>query len=732
MMVEFADTFPYRDNPFTGRKNSFTVEDLEAIRDAARRNRIEIIPYLQIISHDNWLQSHPRYWEEIAEGKPRKPWSSASCPLRPLPRKLNKMAIREQIEFFKPRRFMISLDEIIQCPWAKCPLCRKHSGHDLLRDVTVEYTEEVLKYGVTPMIFHDQFFPGEQLQGDDILPLLDKRVNVCNWDYSEFMRTPRWKFLKSTGLALSAMSYSRSPNNLKRLPQELVKQHLDGSFVSFWGTLRNPADNPNGATGVARAGYTNGGNYDWNPEAPAPAAQTFDAAVETMRLIAPEKLIASPELVYAPIPIDNAFNTRLGADPFFPMLDGATAAKVGKELAALPEKFRFAAEADGSCFAVVVGTLSQEARSVTIPVGGVRAEVLSLLCAASAPRNANAGTSRKEIGGFTVRFEDGSSVPIKLRRQVGLMEWNSVASNGFNTRFVNRFNDRRGALAGLFSHDWLNPFPQKPIKEIVWEAAEKDYGFSVALFAVSAANRGKAPILPAPAASGKPAPADRMPDPTTPPPMAEKISILSSDSVAICDFTGGLPKGARVNFTGITDGGKLRWSVVSDPGAPTTGAKVLKMEIPAVKPGMRVLPQLFVTVPVDGKMLAGKKVRSLFFEAKIDDFSITRRCAAYLFRHKDPVKAWYHFESGRADNGWHRFAIPIDQMRDESGGDSLESVTAFRFSIFFTPLMHATTIRLGPVGFSPRVVETPQTLRIEKVPDDPQEPVSPLAHVIDL
>ena len=59
-------------------------------------------------------------------------------------------------------------------------------------------------------------------------------------------------------------------------------------------------------------------------------------------------------------------------------------------------------------------------------------------------------------------------------------------------------------------------------------------------------------------------------------------------------------------------------------------------------------------------------------------------------------------------------------------------MTTFRFSIFFTPLLETTTVRLGPVGLSPRVVKNPQTLRIEKVPEDPKEPVPLFSHVIDL
>ncbi len=67
MMLEFGEKFPYKNNPFTKRPNAYSIEDVEAIRAAAKRHHIEIIPLLQIITHDEWLHAHPRYKEEIAE-----------------------------------------------------------------------------------------------------------------------------------------------------------------------------------------------------------------------------------------------------------------------------------------------------------------------------------------------------------------------------------------------------------------------------------------------------------------------------------------------------------------------------------------------------------------------------------------------------------------------------------------------------------------------------------------
>ena len=58
-------------------------------------------------------------------------------------------------------------------------------------------------------------------------------------------------------------------------------------------------------------------------------------------------------------------------------------------------------------------------------------------------------------------------------------------------------------------------------------------------------------------------------------------------------------------------------------------------------------------------------------------------------------------------------------------------MTHFRFRIFFSSLMYATTVRLGPVGLSPRRLESPPALRIEKVADSPETEV-PFRSLLDL
>ena len=188
MMLEFGEKFPYKENPFTNRDNAYSIEDVTAIREAAKRHHIEIIPTLQIVTHDEWLHAHPLYKQEIAEDPKRTGWSTATCHRSFLGREVQLMAIREQIEFFKPKYFNLSMDELDNQPWGICKRCRDYDVKELWRDAVLLYTGEVLKLGVTPILYHDMFYPGKPGGGVELLPRIDKRVIFCNWDYGLQLR----------------------------------------------------------------------------------------------------------------------------------------------------------------------------------------------------------------------------------------------------------------------------------------------------------------------------------------------------------------------------------------------------------------------------------------------------------------------------------------------------------------------------------------------------------------
>ena len=79
LLIGFFDNFPYEDSPFTKRKSTYTKEDIAKIKAAAKRNHMEIIPKLQVISHASWMLSHRDWPGEFYEGPAEKPHGTLYC-----------------------------------------------------------------------------------------------------------------------------------------------------------------------------------------------------------------------------------------------------------------------------------------------------------------------------------------------------------------------------------------------------------------------------------------------------------------------------------------------------------------------------------------------------------------------------------------------------------------------------------------------------------------------------
>ena len=722
VQLELAEFFPYAKNPFTKRTGKFLPEDVEALKAAAKRNHLEIYPYLKIISHDMWVHAHPRYWQEMAEGIPRESkWASASCPLKPLPREIYRMAIREHVECFKPRFFFIGLDEVAQCPWGECELCRKHTKHDLLRMISHEYTNEVLKYGVQPVIDFDQYYPGLPMEGEKILPELDRRVIVCNWDYAEVIKPERFGYFRKLGFPLLGASSAIRINNLKSMP--LAQQKLgitDGIIVTHWGTWRK-LDDPMKVTPAGLAGFSDGANYAWNPEAIAPAGQSFDPARETLRIYAPELTVDPAQYRYAALPLDRAFNAKLGREAGFPLTDAALAAKLKAELAATREKFHLATASDGGYFAVKAGAGQGETKSAAVDLGGVRAETLSLLAAAGFPGDTPKKYDRSRLGTLRFTYADGTYEELPLRLTVEMNHWNATES-GFSLRFVNRFNDKRGALAGLFAFDWKNPHPERPLASLTLTAAGT-YEIPLALFAVSAGNRVAA-VAPA-APPDDAAVAARLTEWSRGYYEAAAASERGSrnDTVIFTAASGKIPKNAKIGLT-VKAEGRLGKSAVDDPTAPTPG-KVMRFDIPRNAEGVKQRQRLVIDIACDfGKI--GGEVKTLIFDYKMASGKVISNPACYIGGPVGgPSFSKIPFWERRAEDGrWYTARVQVDRMRHENGELKLAEANRVRLSIFFVPLAEPTTVWFGPVRLSTERANSAPQLRIEKIPaaGDPEMP----------
>ena len=729
MMLEFGETFPYKNNPFTDRIKSYSLSDLEAIRAAAKRHHIEIIPTLQIITHDEWLHTHPQYKKEIAEEPKRTGWSTATCHMSQLGREVQLMAIREQIEFFKPKYFNLSMDELDNQPWGVCPRCRNFEVKDLWRDATLFYTDEVLKHGVIPILYHDMYYPGKPGDGVALLPKLDKRVTFCNWDYGLELRKSRFPFFKSRGFQLFSMTYCSRMDNMRVMPLEVLEQGCDGVFLAFWGHFRY-ASNPKLSTSIGLAGFVLGGCYEWSPDMPAHAGLTFDPAWEALRLIVPKMAVEAPaDVKFAPLPLDSAYNVKLGRDRRFPMSDAKVVSRMRADLLRSAEKFHLGASPDDGYFALVSGG-GVEPGKVSIPVNG-KAEWIGV--------NALAGATPYYVSGLpvvatlTVCYEDGTTAAIPLEYKTNLPFWNNEGG-GYGVRCVSRFNDTRGALAGMYARNWKNPNPEKIIREIVFSAPEKCV-VPVALLGISLGN-GVATAAPDDRAA-----AGRVKDWLTSE-AKRPISLDTPGSLAV--YAGGKIKNARISLSarpntkaqasGLVSGkrskpdscfvGKFHYEIAKDPKFPERG-KVLKLSIPALKPEYADLrPRLVVDIKFDRSKI--KDIRSMFLEYRVTHPWFNEWPAVY-FMSSEPFGAavFSGYHEGRRDRNWHHVVFPYHKFKPDPRLD-LKIADTIRLSFFMRELSEPSEVYIGVVGISPLDGTINMPLRGEKVPEKPGEEVGEL------
>ena len=693
MAMAFEDNFPYKDNPFTARKlRTLSREQFEAIRAAARRHHIEIIPSLQVITHDKWLRSHPKYWTDIAEDPKRKDWSSASCPLKPLPKELYCKAIREQIEFFQPKAMVIHLDEISLCPWGVCELCRKHGKYELWRDVTLFYTKEVLKYGVTPLVAYDQYYPYNlnKIKGYRMLPDLDRRIVFGNWDYRPRVGNARFDYFRQQGFPVAGSSYCLALNNTRNMPRKLVEYGLDRCTATYWGSFKGFYDPKRGAP-EGWAGVVTAGAWQWNPETPAAEKLPFDPAWELWRrsfpVFAPTAAFAAADELAAsrPLAIGSVFNARIGKDDEFPLFDLAVAAKLRAELLRTPERFALSADMDGMVHAAVA---RPGAAAVEVPVDA-KVRLLSFLVTGGLTVDPPYRLSQPHYGDIEIVYADGGSEKVPLQYRRNLNHWASDVS-GCGIRFVNRFNDRDGALASLYAIDWRNPKPERPVAA-VRVSMKKEARLPLALFAVSAAADELPPRQPIAFVPSKPLPEYAG--------AFRRIAPGVEGVVGLCDLSQGIPESIRLVTPGsFTATPKM--SVAVDPLDPARG-KVLRIDVPACDPKR---PKDRGRIAVDFFIDRGKvkgELRSLCFDCRVENPEFVDRPACYLGTANEKgtyVLLNYLGIGGRFDDRWHHIQISADAMEHEGRKPTPNEVDKVRVSFFLAEHFHPTTIWIGGVG----------------------------------
>ena len=682
LLVGFFDNFPYEDTPFTKRKKTYTKDDIAKIIAAAKRNHIEIIPKLQVISHAGWMLSHRDWPGEFYEGPADKPHGTLYCPASPKALELVKKMVRKTAETFKPRYFHLGLDEILLGKYPMCPKCLAADPTQQIVNHVRPIKDMLTDMGIQTIIYHDDYFGSSNPQKRKPVSItqvpekLGKDIMINSWEYEASPSRRIGDKIRQRGFKdLVYMSFAIDVDNCWKLPKVAYQVKSKGNILAYWSIVPPTLDRHDTAALEFYPSTIAQANYTWNAGDVEFSRIPIDSA-NIMR----ELLDGKPKRHFRgeafPVPIRGICNAGIGDDPMFPIFDAKLVGKIVKIAAADPAKFQLAAK-DGKLFAAILSGTPVDGRPagpVRIPVG-TTASGASFLMTASAFNNYGLTDKRSAIpvGELEFVYNDGKTAKLPLVFQRNINDWNSYIG-GNCCRAVLRGNDRNGAIFGFYAIDWRNPRPGKHIDEIVF-STKGDTQIAPALLAVSLSDIGKA--VPA-GVPGEPR-------------LQSNTKSVKPELVTIADFANGIPKGWSKILTGTP---KAKVRTVMDPER----GKVLEIVIPKTT---KHLARVVVDLPLNNP----REFKNIVFDVKISDFSSIFRADFYVMNRQATQVLGALGYAPRIGDKWQTVCIPRERfLPKEGGGIDPAQANRIRIGFFLNNGIEPTVIRIGRISFCDHVL----------------------------
>ena len=705
LLLEFGESFPYKDNPFTKRRNAFTEEQVADLLEFCRKRHIRVTPTLQVWSHARWMTSHPE-WDKMSEDPSTINWSSQPCPESKLAVQLCDKAIKEHIDLFKSPDFFLMMDEFYLGPFHHCEKCRKLDPYVQFKRLVTHFEKLVLDRGVTPIVCQDSFLDqplkkwnfGDKLRGD-----LDPKTEILWWSYRD--KLPEKKILPFRDFKLIGHSIACKPLNTYNMVRLIKKYNGSASTLVYWyesaatGLLSILDKETAGNLG----GFVNGADYLWKyPDVEYPKLG-YDGTFEMVRRLYPEKAVAEALTGCAePVPLEGSANAELSGSGKFPRFDSDAALdELKAALAKLPERFHLMTSPGGKYYALrVTGEVGKDKGRIGIQLkfAARRIERLYFLTTASRAddmrRYAGAGYYGKDrfelpvVATIVVRYADGGSVKLPLRYRRDIADWNRPFG-GIGMRWAVRGVDADDNYYSFGIYEFANPEPERKIDSLTF-ISQRFGGISPAILAISARGVDRPFAKP-----GKldPAAVAKRPGVTDVP--------LTADAHIAADFENGMGEVTVVASKLLRE--KIKYEIVDDPASPSK-SKVLKISFPAGNYKGRDRDGGYVRVDVAMPYTVAKGTKALVVDHKMVTTGVGFSHANdYLVDRVEgkgaDAKAAYRMFKLAPRGSWTRETIPCTGRTDATNPMKDLTQTKFRkVSFFFNEVDAPVEIYIDNIG----------------------------------
>jgi hypothetical protein len=273
LRVDF--NYAYESRPELQDKNPLSKESVKKIVAVCQKNKIEVIPQVNLLGHQSWanklnklLEVYPDFDETPHVKIPETyEWPNddglyckSYCPLHPEVHQVVFDLMDEIMEVFEAKAFHAGLDEVFYIADAKCPRCKGLDPAVLFAGEVNVLNKHLEEKGARLWIWGDRLLDGsttgmgmwEASMNNTAMAidLISKSVVICDWHYEKAIPTPAYFAMK--GFDVIACSW-RKPEVAKAQVKmvnsfkinstpEMQKKFL-GVMHTSWSSTGNFMDN---------------------------------------------------------------------------------------------------------------------------------------------------------------------------------------------------------------------------------------------------------------------------------------------------------------------------------------------------------------------------------------------------------------------------------------------------------------------------------------------------------
>jgi hypothetical protein len=258
--------YQFESHPELRDSNALSKDDIRKLVNVAKKNRIRLIPQINLLGHQSWagqienlLRVYPEFDETPHVKMPGKyVWPNEDglycksyCPLHPGIHKIVFELIDEICDVFETDAFHAGMDEVFYIGDDKCPRCGGRDKAELFAGEVNKIQQHLALSGRKLLIWGDRLIDGK-ITGIGMweasfnnthraVDLISKEVVICDWHYERPDQTAVYFAMKGFNVItcpwrnpLIAVEQANDIFRFRKNGTEIMKPRFNGMMQTVW------------------------------------------------------------------------------------------------------------------------------------------------------------------------------------------------------------------------------------------------------------------------------------------------------------------------------------------------------------------------------------------------------------------------------------------------------------------------------------------------------------------